>query len=50
MDKWNKCASSIVDIDWAGRRERELKGLRMGSDSEGRFDNKLSIRIWSMIE
>jgi hypothetical protein len=31
-------------------QEIELSGLRMGSDSERIFDNKLSIRIWSKSE
>jgi hypothetical protein len=45
----NNCASTILEFDWAGR-ERGLSGLRMGSDSEGGSDNKLSYRIGSKIE
>ena len=37
--------------DSPGQEEEiELSGLRMGSDSEGEVDNKLSNRIWSKSE
>jgi hypothetical protein len=37
--------------DLTGKEEEmELSRLRMGSDSDGRFDNKLSNRIWSKSE